>query len=129
MSHDDDERDHAEEADVRAEAEREGLAELADEEMQRARRALDLSPTRVRLKLTHAVRDNPGRIYYDPAAKQAYDDQTGRKITSALAEQFRHGWLRPRKAGEPALGGEWSQNRIYYRVTPEGLAAIERGRR
>jgi hypothetical protein len=116
------ERDHAGEADVLDEG-------LSEEERERAGRAGLLYPTKVRLKLTLAVRDNPGRIYYAPAAKQAYDDQTGRKITFALDEQFWHGWLRPRKAGEPALGGEWSQNRIYYRVTPEGLAAIERGQR
>lgn len=76
-----------------------------------------------------AVRDVPGRIYYEPAAKEAFDFASGLKVTARLKDCVDHGWLRARHPEEPLLKGEWSHTRIYYRVTELGDAAIERGQR
>ncbi len=88
-----------------------------------------LAATPVRVKLMLAVRDEPGRIYYEPAAKEAHDHSSGLKVTARLKDCVDHGWLRARKPVEPVLKGEWSTTRIYYRVTDLGHAAIERGQR
>ena len=88
-----------------------------------------LAATPVRVKLLEAIRDTRGRISYDPISRAAYDNETNRKVTAQLREFIDHDWIRPRRPDEPLTGGEWSEQRTYYRITESGEAAIERGKR
>lgn len=86
-----------------------------------------LYPTRVRLKLTAAVRV-PGRIYREVNG-DVYDSVTGYIVTARVKEQIEHQWIEavPREG----YAADWSPARGYFQPADNefGRAAIERGRR
>jgi hypothetical protein len=88
-----------------------------------------LAATPVRVRLLRAIQDEPGRIYYEPAAKEAFDFSSGLKVTARLKVMVDHGWVRAKTDDDEWLTGEWSRGRVYYRLTDDGRAAIERGQR
>jgi hypothetical protein len=81
---------------------------------------LPVTPTR--RALIKAVTE-PGRIYYEPDAKAAYDRASGRKVTAVLRELLRAEWIRAARADERRRGE--SKHLIYYRPTDVfGRAAL-----
>lgn len=82
-----------------------------------------LAATPTRRALVRAVTE-PGRIYYEPAARNAYDKASGRKVTAALNELERAGWIRVARDDERRPGE--SKYLIYYRATDDyGQAALK----
>lgn len=85
---------------------------------------MTLSPTKVRRALLTAVAEGGGRIYLEHSTKDVRDKATGFVITARLKELVNAGWVVARPDGEPRGGGEWSDQRTYYRLTDEGRAAM-----
>lgn len=85
-----------------------------------------LAVTRTRRALVRATTE-PGRIYYEPAAKAAYDRASGRKVTAALDEILAAKWIRVARADERRPTE--SAHRIYYRPTDDYGRAVLKGER
>lgn len=83
-----------------------------------------LPVTRARRALAEAVGEGRGRIYYEPAAKDAFDHRTGMCVTARLQKLLDAEWIRVRRADEPLEPGE-SRYRIHYRLTDYGRAALK----
>lgn len=83
----------------------------------------DLAVTRARRALTEAVGEGRGRIYYEPAAKNAYDRLAGVKVTERVRELLAAEWIRVAEPEERRVGE--SATRIHYRLTGYGLAALK----
>lgn len=75
--------------------------------------AVNLYPTKTRLALLEAVRAGEVRRYGD---SQDYHHTTGRKLTAAIAELARAGWVEI---------GEWSAGNIPWRLTTAGRAVLD----
>jgi hypothetical protein len=80
-----------------------------------------LAATPTRRALIKAVTE-PGRIYYEPDAKAAYDRASGRKVSAVLKELVRAQWIRAARPDERQRGE--SQYLIYYRLDEFGPAAL-----
>lgn len=81
-----------------------------------------LPATKTRLALTRAVTE-PGRVYYEPNAKNAYDRVAGVKVTDRVRDLLRAGWIRVATAEERQRYE--SQHLVYYRLTEFGRAALK----
>jgi ribosomal 50S subunit-recycling heat shock protein len=80
-----------------------------------------LAATKTRRALVRAITET-GRVYYETAAKDAYDMAAGVKVTERVRELLRAEWIRVAEAGEARTGE--SITRTYYRVTNYGLAVL-----
>jgi hypothetical protein len=81
-----------------------------------------LAVTPRRRALMQAITE-AGRIYYEPAAKAAYDRTSGLKVTEKLREMQRVGWIRVAEPEERQRGE--SQHLVYYRATDLGRTALK----
>lgn len=84
-----------------------------------------LAATRTRRALVRATTE-PGRIYYEPAAKAAYDRALGIKVTERVRELINAGWIRAARADERRRQGE-SEHLGYFRPTDDFGAAVLKG--
>lgn len=82
-----------------------------------------LFPTKTRTALLRAIYDGGGRIYYEPAAKEARDKLTYRRVTDLIRQFIAADWIRALAPGEPRGPGE-SDLLVYYRLKPFGAVAL-----
>lgn len=87
-----------------------------------------LAATPTRRALVRAINEGKGRIYYESAARAAFDRQSGMRVTEKLREMVGAGWIRARRADEPLLQGE-SEHLIHYRLTEDFGRAVLKGER
>lgn len=86
-----------------------------------------LTFTPVRRRILTAIRDEPGRYYYE--ADEVWDAKTGRKHTAEFRKLLAAQWIRVARQGE-RLPTE-HRFRTYYRLDTDGerrLAAVQKGR-
>jgi hypothetical protein len=82
----------------------------------------DLHPTPVRKRLLRAIRDEPGRIYFE--AGEVWDKVTAYRVTDKVRQFIAAGWVRALTPEEPRQKGE-SPLLTYYRVLDAGQKHIE----
>jgi len=81
-----------------------------------------LFPTPTRKALLRIIHAGGGRIFYEPAAKEARDKQTYRKVTEMVRVFLAHDWIRALTPEEPRGPGE-SKLLVHYRLTYNGYVA------
>ncbi len=83
-----------------------------------------LYPTPRRIALCRAITE-AGQIYGE--AGQTWDKRNGCKVSARMTELLAHKWAEP--IPRDGYRDEWSPQRLYFRLTKFGQAAIERGQR
>lgn len=83
-----------------------------------------LFPTKRRIALCQAITE-AGQVYGE--AGETWLKRDGSKVSARMTELLVHKWAEP--IPREGYRDEWSPQRLYYRLTDLGRAAIERGRR
>lgn len=83
-----------------------------------------LAVTPRRRALMQAITE-AGRVYYEPAAKAAFDRVSGMRVTEKLREMQGAGWIRVAKPEERQRGE--SEYLRYYRPTDDYGRAVLKG--